>query len=1031
MELSKQLVLSQYLLAQFGYEDFEDVQEEFNDKNPGTSATGITYFASAIMGQQDKLVSDKAIETYDKAILEYQKKLQKNRAEPYLTFKYYQWLALLFTEYFFDSYSSDASQLVKDLNKFQDQQDGFGRVNPYTEDDLKKIAYWMATGSGKTLIMHCNFWQAQKYFEEWENIILITPNEGLSRQHYDDFVESGIDCHIYTGSEESLKTEDEEVLIIDIHKLTQNKIGEGVSVDVNYFSESQNLVFIDEGHKGSKSEEKTWKKLREHLVRGEGSFTFEYSATFGQVITKKNKFLFDEYGKSIIIDYSYKHFHSDGYGKDFSVFNLDAKNDYDENQKRLLLTASLLGYYEQLDLYERYQDELKEYNIEKPLWIFVGSRVLGSGTTDRDKATISDVTTVVKFFKHALSNPVELQNDIDAILSNNSGLINDDGDDIFKNRFQHLKKHRPKVDNILSSIFNGIGSIEAYEIKHADGEIALKTKTGDKYFAVINIGDVSKYGKTLEEDTDGDLTIQDDNIARSLFDSIDDHDSTINILLGSKKFIEGWNSWRVASMGLMNMGKSEGPQIIQLFGRGVRLKGKSFSLKREGPSAPYFVKALQTISIMGLNASYMNRFLEEIEKEVPEYTEKTFELKFNRIDEWDNQIMTFKKKKDYDFANQLIELSYNSEIAKRITVDLRSKVVVAEGDFHSQVAESSETYEENIIAEFSDFLDYDRLTLEANKHKLLKGFNNLIIRKSVFKKLMEEGDHKVYVNKGQFGVLEAINGDIQQIAVSIAKDYVNKFYSSKEKAYLSDNLTYEMLDHSKHQDMFPENGEMIVKAPEKYKDVIDELEENIKLLYKKDDDTLPTIHFDKHLYSPIASTKNGKKYKEVKTTPVRLNDSERDFIDHLREYIRESDVFKGKEIFILRNLSVRGLGFYMESSSFYPDFIVWVVDGSDQYIYFLDPKGILLGETHFNNPKILWCNKDAPDLEKQIKKDLKDDDSQLKVSISAFILSGTPFEKVKKNWSEGNTTKKDFEEHNVLFIEEDKHYLEKVFENLG
>jgi len=28
----------------------------------------------------------------------------------------------------------------------------------------------------------------------------------------------------------------------------------------------------------------------------------------------------------------------------------------------------------------------------------------------------------------------------------------------------------------------------------------------------------------------------------------------------------------------LNMGRDEGPQIIQLFGRGVRLKGKNYSL---------------------------------------------------------------------------------------------------------------------------------------------------------------------------------------------------------------------------------------------------------------------------------------------------------------------------------------------------------------------------------------------------------------------------------------------------------------------
>ncbi len=250
--------------------------------------------------------------------------------------------------------------------------------------------------------MHCNYWQVIKYFKEWENIILVTPNEGLSRQHYESFTESGIDAKMYSGSEESLKTKEGEVLILEITKLVTDKAGEGVSVDVDYFSESKNLVFIDEGHKGSKSEEQTWKSLRQYLTRGEGSFTFEYSATFGQVVTEKNKFLFNEYAKSIIFDYSYRHFYTDGYGKDFNVFNLDVTNEYSDRQNTLLLTGSLLGYYEQLVLYEKYQEELRQYNIEKPLWVFVGSRVIGANSskqlTKNDKLNISDVTRIIHFF---------------------------------------------------------------------------------------------------------------------------------------------------------------------------------------------------------------------------------------------------------------------------------------------------------------------------------------------------------------------------------------------------------------------------------------------------------------------------------------------------------------------------------------------------------------------------------------------------------------------------------------------------------
>lgn len=1037
MQLEKQLVLFRYILHQLGYEAFEDLRDEFNNKESGTSSTGYTYFASALMSNSDKLIEDRSIQQYDEAIQGYEKKLRENRAEPFLTFKYYQWFALLFTEYFFDQYSNNTNQFIAKLNEYAEGSKDFKQIEAYTEKDLKKLAYWMATGSGKTLLMHCNYWQITKYFKEWENIILITPNEGLSRQHYESCVESGIPVKLYSGSEESLKTKEGEILILEITKLVKDKEGEGVSVDVDYFSESKNLVFIDEGHKGNKSDEQTWKSYREFLTRGEGSFTFEYSATFGQVITSKNKFLFNEYAKSIIFDYSYRHFYTDGFGKDFSVFNLDTKNEYSEEQNKLLLTASLLGYYEQLELFEKYEKDLRQYNIEKPLWVFVGSKVLGPQKSKNDtklnnteKETVSDVSNVIKFFKYALSSPASLQVDIEKILNDSTALRDADGDDIFKGHFEYLRTSKPIAETILSKVFNGIGNIEAFQVKQAEGEIALKTKTSDQYFAVINIGDVPKYAKTLEADTEGELTIQDDNFSNSLFQAISETNSTINILIGSKKFIEGWNSWRVSSMGLMNMGKSEGAQIIQLFGRGVRLKGKNLTLKREEASTPYHIRALQTISIMGLNASYMNRFLTEIEKEVPDYTNIPIEIKLNHEELWDGQIMTFKKQEGKSFKDELIELNYSADVAKRVTIDMRNKISIAAGGFNSQVAEDEVDYQENFLKEFRDFIDYNSLSLEANRFKLLKGYHNLIVNQPVLSELIENGGFNLLSHKGQFSINEAISGKMQGVAVSLVKDYINKFYADKEKAFLSKYLTYDMLSHKEHETMFPASHTMIVKVPKKHDSFIKELEAKIKVMHEKDDITLPSIHFDKHLYSPIASIADGKKFKEIKTVPVRLNDGERDFIDHLRQFVKESDKFKDKQLFVLRNLSVKGIGFFMDSSSFYPDFILWVVDGKKQYIYFLDPKGILLGETHFNNPKILWCNNDVSVLEDKIQLDLRNDRKDVEVHVSAFILSVTPFEKVKKVWSDGNVTRDEFAQNKVLFIEKNKEYLTEIFKNV-
>ena len=77
-------------------------------------------------------------------------------------------------------------------------------------EDLRRLAFFMATGSGKTLVLHANLWQMLHYLEhgkhpealvnradhrrEFDNVLLITPREELSLQHLEEFRRSGIDA---------------------------------------------------------------------------------------------------------------------------------------------------------------------------------------------------------------------------------------------------------------------------------------------------------------------------------------------------------------------------------------------------------------------------------------------------------------------------------------------------------------------------------------------------------------------------------------------------------------------------------------------------------------------------------------------------------------------------------------------------------------------------------------------------------------------------------------------------------------------
>ena len=109
--------------------------------------------------------------------------------------------------------------------------------------------------------------------------------------------------------------------------------------------------------------------------------------------------------------------------------------------------------------------------------------------------------------------------------------------------------------------------------------------------------------------------------SESLFAGINAAESKINLLIGSKKFTEGWSSWRVSTMGLMNVGQTEGAQIIQLFGRGVRLKGYKFGLKRSGfvdeirAQKPEHINLLETLNVFGVRAQFMQQFKEYLEEE--------------------------------------------------------------------------------------------------------------------------------------------------------------------------------------------------------------------------------------------------------------------------------------------------------------------------------------------------------------------------------------------------------------------------------
>ncbi len=355
----------------------------------------------------------------------------------------------------------------------------------------------MATGSGKTLVLHLNYHQFLHYNNEpLDNILLITPNEGLSEQHLTELAASGIPAQKFDPAGTTLLSGGNHIVrVIEITKLVEEKRGGGVSVPVEAF-EGRNLIFVDEGHKGSGGE--AWRKYRNAL--GEMGFTFEYSATFGQALSAAgdNK-LTKEYGKAIVFDYSYRYFYGDGYGKDFRILNL--REETDDEKTDLLLLGNLLSFYEQICLYEEEHDDLRPYNLEKPLWVFVGSTVNAVYTRNNQKR--SDVLTVARFLHRVLENKDNwVVKAAKNLLEGRSGLITPDGSDIFAGRFLYLHEKGVKPQGLYQDILNRVfhatagGGLHVFDIKSNTGELGLKAAGSERFFGLIYIGDVGEFKKT-------------------------------------------------------------------------------------------------------------------------------------------------------------------------------------------------------------------------------------------------------------------------------------------------------------------------------------------------------------------------------------------------------------------------------------------------------------------------------------------------------------------------------------------------------
>ena len=149
MRLEQSLVLNRYLHRLFGAGGLQDLKQSLNVQE-GPAGDGQTYFYGALLGRvEDKRIRERLHE-YDSRILGYESRLAKARGR--FSFKYFQYLCLLYTEIFLDRTTENPSAFLRELNGFlkllRKEEVSLYSFPDFVEEDLRRLAFFMATGSG-------------------------------------------------------------------------------------------------------------------------------------------------------------------------------------------------------------------------------------------------------------------------------------------------------------------------------------------------------------------------------------------------------------------------------------------------------------------------------------------------------------------------------------------------------------------------------------------------------------------------------------------------------------------------------------------------------------------------------------------------------------------------------------------------------------------------------------------------------------------------------------------------------------------
>ena len=805
------------------------------------------------------------------------------------------------------------------------------------ENFINRQAFWMATGSGKTLVIVKLIEILKRLMDNGEipkkDILFLTHREDLIAQfkkHINDFnelaVERGLRINIRELTEyETIKRESlvpffNEITVFYYRSdLVSDEQKEKIIDFRNYENGGNWYIILDEAHKGDKEESK---RQMFYSIMARNGFLFNFSATFvdySDIITT-------------VFNFNLERFVSEGYGKHIYILKQEVrafkeKEDYNRREKKKIVLKALIL----LTYIKKSREKILEIadNVyHEPLMLTLVNTVNLSEVKEEEPDLKLFFNELESIGKGEVDENL-LQESIKELLeefSENSSFVYEKVPvTIDKKMLESIT-----LKDILRTVYNSdsFGSIEALTIPEKRQEVIFKLKTSDKPFALIKIGDALKWIKQNLKGYEVNESYED----KSIFERIEEREE-ISILMGSRAFYEGWDSNRPNLILFINIGVGTDAKkfVIQSIGRGIRIEPIKDKRKR-------LMNLYNRNEDKGLFSNHISNIIQPIE------TLFVFGTNRNVLNE---VINTLRVEKELESTLDLVVNENVKSYTLLVPVYKESKKLYLERE--PQKFPISEVHLKFLNKYFNSIDDRVLIVSHDTSPELLQHIKNSFKITDKYYRLSTNGDlpAKVVISK----IISHFNLNLQDLdRFKRLGDEIIHFKKIRvffEKPEEQKELENKISKVTKYPEKQKEEEKLKTKygkvSPEEYGKLLEEISKK----YSKEETykDLKIKYVAEHYYIPlILSTKEKIDYiKHVIKTK-----SEVDFINKLETFLENNGDKLDVEWWIFSKideyLDEVFIPYYDPESnmirSFKPDFIFWFKKGNDYRIVFVDPKGV-------------------------------------------------------------------------------------------